>query len=50
MNHDEQCELPNTRGMSCRCGSRAYQLCPGCRDGLHLKHTEPCECPLEESA
>jgi hypothetical protein len=58
VNHDAKCELrdpnrPTWVGPSCQCGSRAYPLCPGCRDGKHHAHatTNPgtgktCACDL----
>ncbi len=64
MRHDARCELTNPRplylGPSCKCASRAYALCDGCRSGMHLRHTEvaddengpdrTCRCDLCEVA
>ena len=61
MNHDAKCELndpdrPAWQGKSCECGSRAYPLCVGCRNGRHMQHNQtnpgtgrPCQCDLCES-
>lgn len=57
MKHDDQCELGQgyqivtpygvVRTLECHCGSRAYPLCDGCRDGRHLKHRDgDCSCDL----
>lgn len=58
MKHDDRCELRNVvqtpwgmKAASCQCGSRAYPLCDGCREGRHLKHRaadRDCQCPLCE--
>lgn len=45
MKHDSHCELndPNRlpwQGKSCECGSRAYPLCVGCRNGRHMQHQD----------
>lgn len=67
MNHDHLCEMadPLVRKCGtcgdfipigsphCHCGSRAFPLCVGCRDGRHLQHRDvnpstgkACSCDL----